>query len=146
MRNEHATIHARAVFDLVTPRSEPVPVNVALAYSSQDPYAVQASFVTGDDQSPVEWVFGRDLLADGLFNESGDGDVRVRPHRAHANRVELELTSPSGYALFVTNATRLAEFLDRTFELVPPGTEYAWLDLDSALTHLLSKDARGASG
>jgi Streptomyces sporulation and cell division protein, SsgA len=146
MRNEHSTIRARAVFDLVTPGSDPMPVDVALAYTKEDPYAVQASFVTGDAHNPVEWVFGRDLLADGLFNEAGDGDVKVRPHRARANRVELELTSPSGYALFVTNATRLAEFLDQTFELVPPGTEYAWLDLDSALTRMLSKDARGASG
>src|SRR2546423_6748239 len=109
MRNEHATIQAVAVFDLIS-RSEPVRVNVALSYNTEDPYAVQASFDTGQSENPVEWVFGRDLLAEGLLGEAGDGDVRVRPRRSNPTCVELELTSPSGHALFVTNTAKLAAF------------------------------------
>ena len=78
MRDEHKTICSPAAFELIAPDAAPVPVKVELSYSSRDPYAVQASFRTGHD-STVDWVFARDLLADGLVDSAGTGDVRVQP-------------------------------------------------------------------
>src|SRR4029078_13035736 len=78
MRDEHMVICSPAVFELVSPDSAPVPVKVELTYDNRDPYAVQASFRTGQGTA-VDWVFARDLLADGLMASSGTGDVRVQP-------------------------------------------------------------------
>ena len=71
---------------------------------------------------------------------SGTGDVRVQPMPTDPSRIELELNSPSGHALFTTCARTLGEFLDRTYESVPPSTEYSWLDFDLALSELLTND------
>ncbi|WP_028924975.1 SsgA family sporulation/cell division regulator [Pseudonocardia acaciae] len=142
MRNEHVTIRSLAVFDLLAQQADAMPVRVELRYDSRDPYAVHAVFQTGrTDAADVEWVFARDLFADGLLTEAGTGDVRVRPAAGDPDTVEIELSSPSGHALFSTSAPDLADFLDRTFEAVPPGSEYAWLDLDLALEDLLSSEA-----
>jgi len=106
MRDEHMVICSPAVFELVSPDSAPVPVKVELTYDSRDPYAVQASFRTGQ-VTAVDWVFARDLLADGLMASSGTGDVRVQPMPTDPTRIELELNSPSGHALFTTCAQTL---------------------------------------
>ncbi len=138
MRDEHPMICSPAMFELLAPDAPVVPVKVELLYSIRDPYAVRASFRTGHD-SAVDWVFARDLLANGMLRPAGTGDVRIRP--AHdPGRTELELTSPSGHAVFTTCTATLAEFLKRTFDAVPPGAEYSWLDLDSALCALLDND------
>jgi hypothetical protein len=139
MRDEHTVICSPAVFELIAPDSPAVPVKVDLTYNSHDPYAVQASFRTGNG-STVDWVFARDLLADGLIASSGTGDVRVQPMPSDPDRIELELTSPSGHALFTTCARTLGDFLSRTYEAVPPTREYDWLDFDVALSQLLDND------
>ncbi|HVL83784.1 MAG TPA: SsgA family sporulation/cell division regulator [Pseudonocardia sp.] len=136
---EHAVICSPAEFELIAPDAPVVPVKVELSYSSRDPYAVQASFRTGNGTA-VDWVFARDLLADGLIASAGSGDVRVQPCPDDADRVELELTSPSGHALFTTCARTLGNFLEQTYEAVPPTTEYSWLDFDVALSQLLDND------
>jgi len=139
MRDEHTVICSPAVFELIGPDA-PVPVKVDLSYHSRDPFAVQASFRTGRDQA-VDWVFARDLLHAGLIEPSGTGDVRVQPLDLDPNRVQLTLSSPSGHAVFTTCAQTLGEFLHRTFDAVPPGREYSWLDFDLALSELLHDDA-----
>ncbi|WP_300014933.1 SsgA family sporulation/cell division regulator [Pseudonocardia sp.] len=139
MRDEHTVICSPAVFELIAPDAPAVPVKVDLSYHSRDPFAVQASFRTGHG-SAVEWVFARDLLHDGLITASGSGDVRVQPMPLHPNRVQLELSSPSGHAVFTTCAQTLGDFLHRTYDAVPPGCEYSWLDFDVALSELLHND------
>ena len=141
MRDEHTVICSPAVFELTAPDAPVMPVKVDLTYSSRDPYAVQASFRTGSGTA-VDWVFARDLLFTGLFAPSGTGDVRVQPVPLHPDRVQLELSSPSGHAVFTTCAQTLGEFLQRTFEAVPRDTEYSWLDFDMALSDLLNDRAR----
>ena len=116
-----------------------MPVNVELIYSSRDPYAVQASFRTGSTTA-VEWVFARDLLHDGLIGPAGTGDVRVQPVSLSPGKVQLELSSPSGHAVFTTCAQTLGYFLHRTYLAVPADTEYSWLDFDMALSELLAND------
>jgi hypothetical protein len=141
MRDEHTVICSPAVFELIAPDAPVVPVKVDLTYSSRDPFAVQASFRTGNGTA-VDWVFARDLLHDGLIGPAGTGDVRVRPMPDSPNRVQLELSSPSGHAVFTTCAQTLGDFLYRTFEAVPPDSEYSWLDFDLALSDLLNDPAR----
>jgi len=89
----------------------------------------------------VEWVFARDLLHGGLVGPAGAGDVRVQPMPGVPAKVQLELSSPSGHATFTTCATTLGDFLCRTFEAVPAGSEYSWLDFDMALSELLNESA-----
>ena len=141
MRDEHTVICSPAVFELIAPDAPVVPVNVDLTYTSRDPYAVQASFRTGNGTA-VDWVFARDLLRDGLVVPSGTGDVRVQPMPTNPSRVQLELSSPSGHAVFTTCAQALGDFLHRTYVAVPPQTEYSWLDFDVALSGLLNDPAR----
>lgn len=140
MRDEQTVIRSPAVFELIALRAPVVPVKVNLTYHSRDPYAVQASFRTGGG-SAVDWVFARDLLHAGLIGPAGRGDVRMQPLPNNPGRVQLELTSPSGHAMFTTCADALGEFLSRTFDAVPRGTEYSWLDLDVALSDLLNDPA-----
>lgn len=141
MRDEHTVICSPAVFELIAQDSPVVPVKVDLTYNSRDPYAVQASFRTGNNTA-VDWVFARDLLHDGLIAAAGTGDVRVQPMPFNPNRVQLELSSPSGHAVFTTCAQTLGDFLHRTFEAVPADSEYSWLDFDVALSDLLNDPAR----
>lgn len=139
MRKEHVTVHSTAVFDLLAPRTPAVPVQVELRYDTQDPYAVVAAFRTGRT-GWVEWVFARDLLADGLIAPAGDGDVSIKPVADEPEIVLIELSSPSGHAMFEASAQELAEFLDRTYDIVMPGNENLWVSVDEALTHLISND------
>jgi hypothetical protein len=140
MRNEHVTLRSTALFDLLAPRTSTVPVQVELRYDTRDPYAAVAAFRTGR-AGWVEWCFARDLLADGLVTESGDGDVRIRPATDDPEIVVVELTSPSGHATFEAAAEDLVDFLDRTYDVVVPGNEHLWVNLDQALTHLIPRDS-----
>lgn len=139
MRNDHVTLRSTAVFELLAPRTPAVPVQVELRYDTRDPYAVIAAFRTGR-AGWVEWVFSRDLLSDGLLAEAGDGDVRIRPATDNPEVVVVELSSPSGHAMFEAAAEELAEFLDRTYDVVLPGNEHLWVNVDDALAHLMPND------
>ncbi|GAA4778665.1 SsgA family sporulation/cell division regulator [Actinomycetospora chlora] len=139
MLNDHTTIRSTAVFDLVGPPNPPVPVQVEMRYDTRDPYAVQAAFRTGR-AGWVEWVFSRDLLTEGLLGASGAGDVRIRPSDHDGESIEIELSSPSGHATFRAASREVSEFLARTHEIVAPGAEDDWLDLEHALGLLLSSD------
>jgi hypothetical protein len=139
MRNDHVTLRSTAVFDLLAPQTPAVPVQVELRYDTRDPYAVVAAFRTGR-VGWVEWVFARDLLADGLITHSGEGDVTIRPAADDPEVVMVELSSPSGHAVFEASAQELADFLDRTYDVVVPGNENLWVNVDDALTRLLPHD------
>lgn len=139
MRNDHVTLRATAVFDLLAPRCPAVPVRVELRYDTRDPYAVVAAFRTGK-AGWVEWVFARDLLADGLIAAAGDGDVRIRPSAEDPEVVVVELNSPSGHAVFEASAQEFADFLDRTYDVVLPGNEHLWVNVDDALSQMIAND------
>lgn len=139
MRNDHVTLRSAAVFDLLAPRTPAVPVQVELRYDTRDPFAVVAAFRTGR-AGWVEWVFSRDLLADGLLTDTGDGDVRLRPAPDDPEIVVVELSSPSGHAVFEAGAQRLAEFLDTTYDVVLPGHETLWMNVDDALGQMIAND------
>ncbi|MFC0547931.1 SsgA family sporulation/cell division regulator [Kutzneria chonburiensis] len=111
----------------------PVPVPTELRYDPTDPYAVTATFHHG--QGDIDWIFARDLLADGLLAPTGDGDLHVNPV-VDSDTVLLVLTTPDGAAVMETSAEELAAFLDLSYEQVPPGTEWDHVDFDAELARL----------
>jgi hypothetical protein len=145
----HGTVSAEQDLLLVGPNGVIVPLTAGMHYSSQDPYAVRLSFDAGMGE-PVEWAFGRDLLAAALHAPEGIGDVRAWPSAASAASAEngagagekilnIVLGPPTGYARFETNAAGIEAFLARTYELVPSGQEPACINFDAELIELLSQ-------
>jgi Streptomyces sporulation and cell division protein, SsgA len=123
---------------LVVAGEESVPVDAALSYLSSDPYAVTAVF-HADESTPVTWTFGRDLLAAGLAEPSGEGDVGIWPSTSRGAAVVcMALSSPSGHALLEASRADVETFLAASYALVPSGTESAHLDLDQDLLRLLA--------
>ena len=132
-----ATVSAELGLSLVVPEHGTVPLVASLSYCTDDPFAIRMAFHVGADE-PVEWIFARDLLAEGLHGPAGEGDVRVWPSDEHGERVlNLALSSPFGAAHFEAPLSDTAAFLQRTFDMIPEGQEAQFVDLDSALDELL---------
>jgi len=121
-------------------------------YSGSDPYAVRMAFHVGTDE-PVEWIFARDLLAAGIESRQGDGDVQVWPSASSCAEsadldvigsaepggeiLNIELSSPFGQAHFEAPAQAMSAFLQRTYQIVPPGKESRYIDIEAELNDLL---------
>lgn len=111
---------------------------VVLRYNPEDPYAVQVRFREPATGKTVRWSFARELLACGLNEPSGTGDVRLWPwNTPKAKVVGLALSSPQGDALFEFRRSVLKRFLRSTFQLVPCGHETDYYDLDKEISRLL---------
>jgi hypothetical protein len=124
--------------NLILSPERSVPVPARFRYLADDPYAVHVTFHLGQD-SPVTWVFARDLLVEGMFRACGHGDVRIWPTRQGGrNVICLALSSPAGDALIEAPAGAVACWLESALRLVPPGREDADLDMDGALAALLA--------
>ena len=121
-------------FDLVVADAEPIKVAAHLRYDVRDPFAVCVSFDAGTSER-IEWTFARELLDQGLWRPTGDGDVRIWPR---GGSVFLALCSPSGRAVLETMRPAIADFVTRTQRLVPVGNEEQFVDLDRELNTLLS--------
>ncbi|HLI38572.1 MAG TPA: SsgA family sporulation/cell division regulator [Streptosporangiaceae bacterium] len=147
------TVAAELGLGLVVPQQTIVPLVASLYYSGADPYAVRMAFHVGTDE-PVEWIFARELLAAGLDSPQGEGDVRVwpsprscaaaehEPAAAPAGGVVLNiaLSSPFGKAHFEAPAQAMAAFLRRTYQIVPPGKESDFVDVEAELNDLLRQE------
>jgi hypothetical protein len=109
----------------------------SLYYSAEDPYAIRMAFHVGTDE-PVEWIFARDLLAVGLEGPAGEGDVQVWPVDEHGREIlNIALSSPFGEAHFEAPRSATAAFLNRTYEVIAPGLEADFIDVDGELDELL---------
>ncbi|HSJ20876.1 MAG TPA: SsgA family sporulation/cell division regulator [Nocardioidaceae bacterium] len=127
--------------ELIDSTGAATPLEAELQYDPRDPYAVTTVFMTG--RSQVRWTFGRDLLASGLYEPSGDGDVHVWPcldADGHAV-VIVELSSPDGEALVQARTGDLSIFVEKMSKAVVPGTESEYLDLDATINAILEADA-----
>jgi Streptomyces sporulation and cell division protein, SsgA len=137
------TISAGQDLRLIGPDDLIVPLACGFHYSRQDPYAIKMSLDAGRAE-PVEWTFGRDLLAAALKGPEGIGDVRAWPSSAAAEgaaekTLNIELGPPAGCARFKVGAAGVETFLARTYELVPVGQETDFLNLDAGLAELLDQ-------
>ena len=140
MNSSDTTATAELGLRLVVPERTGVPLVAQLGYSADDPYAIRVAFHTGED-NPVEWIFARELLTVGIVRPVGEGDVRVWPSKDDSGErsVSIALSSPFGQAEFDTQVSPLAEFLHRTYEIVPAGQEAQFVDLDEEIQqHLQS--------
>ncbi|WP_393062360.1 SsgA family sporulation/cell division regulator [Streptomyces sp. LN549] len=112
------------------------PLSADLHYDMADPYAIRLSIGVPMER-PVDWVFARELLAEGLHRPTGSGDVVVMPwHHPHPDSLRVVLRNRSGTALVEMAASEVATFLRRTFVLVPDGAESHHVDLDRAISEL----------
>ncbi|MFI9601180.1 SsgA family sporulation/cell division regulator [Streptomyces sp. NPDC052043] len=125
--------------ELVSPVGTRLPVPTHLLYRSQDPLVVEFLF-HGLAPSPVSWIISRELLARGTLAPSGEGDVRVWPTGTGPGALlHVLLTPPGGSAHLVAPLPALAQWLFRTYRLVPAAREAEALDLDSHLDRLLNE-------
>ncbi|MFB6878310.1 SsgA family sporulation/cell division regulator [Streptomyces sp. NPDC056323] len=114
----------------------PIPLPAELRYTAADPHAVCLS-LGAPAASPVEWVFARSLLTDGLLRPTGCGDVVVVPqHHCRPDTVRVQLRTPRGAAVLDVAAHDVSVFLHLADALVPPGTEHRHIDLDRVVERL----------
>ncbi|MFK0291312.1 SsgA family sporulation/cell division regulator [Streptomyces sp. NPDC090442] len=131
---------------LVLSPERSIPVPARLTYRTDDPYAVHIAFHVGSD-CPVHWTFARELLVEGVFRPSGEGDVRVWPTKLNGRSlVCMALTSPDGDALLEAPAAAVSAWLERTLRIVPPGSESTHLGIDKGLNALLALTSRDDAG
>ncbi|MGD0936118.1 MAG: SsgA family sporulation/cell division regulator [Streptosporangiaceae bacterium] len=144
--NFSATVSAELGLRLVAAEQTIVPLVASLYYSGGDPYAIRMAFHVGA-QEPVEWIFARELLADGTTTPVGDGDVQIWPSSEAADPggeicgpltvLNIKLSSPFGEAHFEALAEAIISFLDRTYSIVRMGQESGAIDIDAELNNLL---------
>ncbi len=107
-----------------------------LSYSIEDPYAVTATFRTGDGQ--VSWTFARELLRDGIRDMAGYGDIVIRPsHPSRGAQVTMTLSSPTGSAVIEASRHQIAAFVSEVYNAVPEDAEWVYLDIDRTIEDLL---------
>ncbi|QNN52502.1 SsgA family sporulation/cell division regulator [Nocardioides mesophilus] len=138
MNTAPVTVTHPVTVDLIDATGNATPIEAELHYDPTDPFAVTAVFKTGSHQ--VSWTFGRELLVEGLYEPSGDGDVHVWPcldSSGHAV-VIIELCSPDGEALVQARTGDMQAFVARMNALVATGTESAHLDVDAAIAAILA--------
>jgi len=117
-------------------------IEAEFRYDPADPYAVALTFHLGDDV--LRWDLARSVLARGLTDPSGEGDVCLWPHVTEEGRavVMVNLFSSDGELVGEIRTNELYRFITRTLALVPLGTENDWLDLDSVVAQLLRSEAQ----
>jgi hypothetical protein len=133
MNTAPLTVTQSVTLELIDPTGAITPLDAELHYDPRDPYAVTTVFMTG--ATTVRWTFGRELLSEGLYEPSGDGDVHVWPcldSEGHAV-VIIELCSPDGEALVQARTGDLNSFVERMSKAVEPGNESAHLDVDATI-------------
>lgn len=137
MSTAPTTVTRTLTLNLIDASGTAEPLVTALCYERSDPYAVAVVFASG--QTLVRWVFARDLLIDGLFQPTGDGDVHVWPCLDDQGRAVtiIELSSPDGEAMLQARSDELSDFCRRTEGLVPCGAESEHLELADVITNLL---------
>ena len=118
-----------------------MPLAASFLYSARDPYAVRIAFRAGLNE-PIEWIFARDLLAAGVGGREGPGDVTVWPSAgpeggAPGSVLHIELSSPFGQAHLEAPVEQIADFLRRTYQIVPAAHESEHLNVDAELNDLL---------
>jgi hypothetical protein len=144
--NISATVSAELGLRLVAAEQTIVPLVASLRYSGSDPYAIWMAFHVGAEDA-VEWIFARELLADGMTTPVGTGDVQIWPSapaarpdgevRGPLSVLNIMLSSPFGEAHFEAPVEVIANFLDRTYSVVRMGQESAVIDIDAELNNLL---------
>ena len=124
---------------LRAPLSRPgnVELDAVFEYDSRDPVAVWITF--GSGAASIRWAMSRSLLAQGLTDPAGEGDLRLRPSLDHdgSGVVVFEFHSPDGRFVAQASTRELYRFLTRTLAMVPFGSESAHFDVDAIISDLM---------
>ncbi|MFB7630717.1 SsgA family sporulation/cell division regulator [Streptomyces sp. NPDC056149] len=137
------TVQAEVIMSFLVSEELSFRIPVELDFDSGDPYAVRLTFDLPGD-APVTWVFGRELLLDGLNHPAGEGDVRVEPASPERlSDVYISLQVGPERALFRASAPPLIAFLDRTDRIVPLGKEEVCDTLEATLDRILAEAPAG---
>jgi sporulation and cell division protein SsgA len=126
------------VVPFISGEAQSEPLEGELVFDPADPYAVAMNLEARSGR--VTWTFARELLEQGLYSPSGDGDVQVWPCLSAAGDavVIIELCSPDGTALLQAPSRTVHDFVIRTLEVVPAGEESTHLALDAMISKLLT--------
>ncbi len=137
-RNFTTTVSTMAVQIATVDAEQDHALSAQFSYSPADPWAVTMtlSAIAG----PVDWTFARDLLMEGQYEPTGDGDVHVWPCLSACGEavVIVELDSPSGETLLQFPTRAIQDFVHASLETVPTGDET--VDVDAWLEQLLAED------
>jgi hypothetical protein len=108
-----------------------------LRYDPTDPLAVTLA-IGVECSEPVVWVFGRDLLAEGVERPTGQGDITIEPG-VEADRHEIRITLATDcLATMTADRDTVVEFLVDSFTAVSSGSEMDSVDLDAEIASLLA--------
>ncbi len=136
--NLPTAVTAELSLRMVVDSHRTVDVPCSFDYRAEEPYAVRATFRTGT--ADIEWMFARDLLVEGLQRPVGEGDVVIWPEfSGQAPLVLVALNSPSGQAVLETDRPVIEAFLNRTFDIVPAGSESAKVNVDALIRAILGE-------
>ena len=123
---------------LIIGREAGLDFTITASYDQRDPYAVRLGFpVNTQDGCPLTWIFGRQLLDDGLVGPAGEGDVHVWP--CGPDLVMLELRSEAGTAQIALAARQVRAFIFLSYAEVPPGYESGYVEIDRLLHDLMGR-------
>ena len=115
---------------ILQPGSGSWAARILLRYDPMDPYAV-AMTVHVRGQDGVTWLFGRELLNEGLRQSCGLGDVSIAPcPQAPSALLHVTLRDDASNAVLELRAAPVNEFMRMTHQLVPAGSEGSFLDIE----------------
>ncbi|MEV6793343.1 SsgA family sporulation/cell division regulator [Streptomyces sp. NPDC051320] len=108
-------------------------------YAPADPFVVTLTLGVGEAEQAC-WRLSRELLQAGMDARAGMGDVRVwpAPGRGVSGTLRLRIGPEGDGALFEVDRSRLAAWLSRTFDVVPPQREGEHVDWDAEARHLIA--------
>lgn len=133
------TVSTKAVQIATVEAEQDHDLSADFSYNPADPWAVSMTLSTV--AGPVTWTFARELLIDGQYEPTGDGDVHVWPCLSPSGEavVIVELDSPSGETLLQFGSRAVRDFVGTALETVPLGAEQ--VDIDSWLDQLLAPES-----
>lgn len=137
--NDRRTVVTRqATLEFVDPVGDNGSLDADFVYDPADPFAVTTVFKTA--AGPVAWTFARDLILEGVYEPTGDGDVHVWPCLSSDGTavVVIELCSPDGEVLVQAPAREVNRFAQEILDMVPLGDECAYVDVDAELAALIA--------
>ncbi|MGW6790015.1 SsgA family sporulation/cell division regulator [Streptomyces chartreusis] len=114
--------------------------SAALIYDPADPYAVALDIALPEGEKAV-WMFGRDLLADGLKHQIGAGRGDVIIWSCTDDALHISLRSDEGAAELHTDPADVDAFLELSYGMVERGHEMDAVDVDAELNEIFGTAA-----
>ena len=113
------------------------PIEASFGYDPNDPYAVWITFHSAGGD--VRWGLCRSLVAGGMTDPVGEGDVQLWPSIDDDGRavVMFEFCSPDGELVAHARTSDIYRFLSRTLQAVPFGSEGTQIDMDALIFELI---------